>query len=81
MPVWSLSAAVDGDVFEPLDVRLRVAEYSTHEGHIAANHCGLVGRETRLQDGSVRGTFWNIFKKVEVSISTSLYNLTLTEGQ
>lgn len=54
--VWPLSAAVHSDVFEPLDVRLRVTEHSTHELHITTNDCSLVGRQTGLQDGSVRRT-------------------------
>lgn len=59
MSVRSLSAAVDRDVFEPLDVRLRVAEHSTHERHVAADDCGLVSWQPGLQDGSVRRTLWN----------------------
>lgn len=43
VPVRSLSAAVDDDVFEPLDVRLRVAEHAAHEHNVAAHDGGLVG--------------------------------------
>ena len=57
--VWPLSAAVDGDVFEPLDVRLRVAEHSAHKRHVATDDGGLVGRQTGLQDRPVRRTLWN----------------------
>lgn len=56
--VRSLSAAVDRDVFEPLDVRLRVAEHSTHKRHVAANDRRLVSRQTGLQDGPVRRALW-----------------------
>lgn len=53
VPVRPLPAAVDGDVFEPLDVGLRVTEHSAHEGHVAADHRRLIGRQARLQDGPV----------------------------
>lgn len=61
--VWSHCAAVDRDVFEPLDVRLRVAEHAAHKRHIAANDCGLVGGETKLQERPVRRALWKTKKK------------------
>lgn len=53
VPVRPLPAAVHCDVFEPLDVWLRVTEHSAHKGHVAADHRRLIGRQARLQDGSV----------------------------
>lgn len=61
--VWSHCAAVDRDVFEPLDVRLRVAEHAANKRHIAANDCGLVGGQTELQERPVRRALWNTKNK------------------
>lgn len=61
--VWSHCAAVDHGVFEPLDVRLRVAEHAANKCHIAANDCGLVGGQTELQERSVRRALWNTKNK------------------
>lgn len=58
MPVRSVMAVVDDDVFEPLNVSLCVAENAAHKHHIAANICHLVGRQPFLQDGPAR-TLWN----------------------
>lgn len=55
--IWSFSAAVDSDVFEPLDVRLWVTEHSAHKLHITADNCSLISWQTGLQDRSVRRTF------------------------
>lgn len=52
--VHCLPAAVHRDVFEPLEVRLRVAEHAAHERHVAADDRRLIGRQAGLQDGSVR---------------------------
>lgn len=53
--VWTNLTAVDLDVLQPLDVGLRVTVHLTHELHIAAQGHRLVGRQSRLQDGPVRG--------------------------
>ena len=58
MSVRPLPAAVDHDVFEPLDVRLRVAEHPAHELHVGPNHHRLVGGQPGLQDRPVGGTLW-----------------------
>lgn len=48
-------AAVDLDVLQPLDVRLRVAEHLALKLHVAAHHHGPVGWQAGLQDGPVGG--------------------------
>ena len=56
--VGAVAAAVDLDVFQPLDVRLSVAVNLTVELHVAAHHYRLIGWQARLEDGSVRGALW-----------------------
>lgn len=53
--VRAVPAAVDLDVFQPLDVRLGVTVNLTVELHITAHHHCLIGWQTRLEDGPVRG--------------------------
>lgn len=53
--VGPLAAAVHLDVFQPLDVRLRVAVNLTMELHVTAHLHRLVGRQPRLEDGPVGG--------------------------
>lgn len=55
--VRTVAAAVDLDVLQPLDVRLRVAEHFALELHVAAHHCGAVCWEAGLKDRPVRGAF------------------------
>lgn len=55
--VRAVAAAVDLDVLQPLDVRLRVAEHFALELHVAAHHCGAVGGEAGLEDRPVWGAF------------------------
>lgn len=52
------TAAVDLDVLQPLDVRLRVAEDLALKSHIAAHHRRAVGGQAGLEDGSVGGALW-----------------------
>lgn len=52
------AAPVDLDVLQPLDVRLRVAENLTLKLHVTAHRDRPIGRQPRLQDRSVRRTFW-----------------------
>lgn len=52
------AAAVDLDVFQPLDVRLRVAEDLALKRHVAAHHRRAVGGQAGLQDGPVGGALW-----------------------
>lgn len=54
--VRAVAAAVDLDVFQPLDVRLGVAVDLTVELHVAAHLHRLIGRQACLEDGPVRGT-------------------------
>lgn len=56
--VRTLAAAVDLDVLQPLDVRLRVAEHFALKLHVAAHHCGAVCWEAGLKDRPVWGAFW-----------------------
>lgn len=53
------SAPVDLDVFQPLDVRLRIAEHLALKLHVAAHHCGAVSRQAGLQDWPVGGALCN----------------------
>lgn len=55
--VGTVAAAVDLDVLQPLDVRLRVAEHFALELHVAAHHRGTVSREAGLKDRPVGGAF------------------------
>ena len=52
--VGSDAAPVDLDVFEPLDVRLRVRKHFALELHITAHHSRAVRRESSLEDRPVR---------------------------
>lgn len=53
--VGAVAAAVDFDVFQPLDVRLGVTVNFTVKLDIAAKHHRLIGWQARLEDGPVRG--------------------------
>lgn len=71
MPVRSVAASVHHDVFEPLYVRLRVAEHLTHELHVSAHDGGPVRWETGIQDGPVWRTLCNMdtgFVETQVTI-------------
>lgn len=57
--VRAVAAAVDLDVFQPLDVRLGVTVNLTVELHVAAHHHCLIGRQASLEDGPVRRTLWD----------------------
>lgn len=62
MSIRGLSAAIDGDVFEPPDVRLRVTEHAAHKLHVTADLRRLVGRQTGLQDRPVGGALCRVLK-------------------
>lgn len=49
---WTESAPVHLDVFQPLDVSLRVAGHFAPELHIAAHRRRDISRQAGLQDGS-----------------------------
>lgn len=52
-----MAAAVDLDVLQPLNVRLRVAEHFALKLHVAAHHRGAVSWEAGLKDRPVGGAF------------------------
>lgn len=54
--VGAIAAAVDLDVFQPLDMRLGVAVHLTMKLHVAAHHHRLIGWQACLEDRPVRGT-------------------------
>lgn len=56
--IRSEAAAVDDDVLQPLNVGLGVAVHFAQQLHVTACHSCGVGRESRLQDGPVRGPLW-----------------------
>lgn len=60
MPVRSVMASVHHDVFEPLYVRLWVAEHLTHKLHVSAHDSGPVRWKTGVKDGPVWRSLCNM---------------------
>lgn len=57
--IGSDAASIDHNVFQPLNVRLWVAEHFAFKLHVAAHHYGTIGRQTSLQDRPVWGALCN----------------------